>query len=467
MGGTIRDVRRQLEEFVQYLARNGGFWEIEPDFFDVELRSVKVPVVPEYRVHGRTFPSKKPILLKLPCAMGRRGAGMLSAILPTVDVMFDFNEPGDFPGLVQHYVNNALSGLAPRDITPFLPPEKSWIEELKVRLQMPDDDQDAGDTPATPLTSVADHLGDRGFRRITKTWERKAEVSDLGARLQDNSASICLIGPGGCGKTSILVEAARQMERSLKEKGRRGSRAPKLFWMSSAGRLVAGMRYLGQWEERLEQVIDELIQLEGILCIENLLELVRLGGSGPQTSLGAFLLPYLEHGELRIVTEATPEEAEACERLLPPLVDQLQILKLEPFDDPRARRVLHNAAAHIGQSAGVSFSPDAVESTFHLFRHFQPYAGFPARPIHFLSETSDTRTRTIATRSASTSSKPATPVITGSDVRKHFSKSSGLPERLIDDTRPFEITEATDFLASRVLGQCSAVDSIARGLARF
>ena len=54
--------------------------------------------------------------------------------------------------------------------------------------------------------------------------------------------------------------------------------------MFVAGRILGGMKYLGQWEERCEAIIEELGQIEGVLCVENLLELVRQGGCDPSES---------------------------------------------------------------------------------------------------------------------------------------------------------------------------------------
>ena len=83
------------------------------------------------------------------------------------------------------------------------------------------------------------------------------------------------------------------------------------------------MKYLGQWEERCEQVIDELARVPGVLCVDRLLDLLRLGGSGPGDSLAAFLVPYLQRGELRLVGECSPAELDAHTAELARLEDQL------------------------------------------------------------------------------------------------------------------------------------------------
>ncbi|MDG2125738.1 MAG: hypothetical protein P8J87_18705, partial [Verrucomicrobiales bacterium] len=168
VGTSPKSVLKQLKAFVEHYAKNDWLWEIEPDLSEPEFRFVKVSVVPEYRVRSRTFPGKDPLTLKLPCAVGRREGGMLAAVLPTVDVVFDFADSTSFENLVQHYVRHQLAGLSPRDLAPFLPPADAWIETLTVRVQPPED-QHFGDDTTTPLNTVADHLGDRDLRRVSKT----------------------------------------------------------------------------------------------------------------------------------------------------------------------------------------------------------------------------------------------------------------------------------------------------------
>src|SRR4029434_7602963 len=104
------------------------------------------------------------------------------------------------------------------------------------------------------------------------------------------------------------------------------------------------------WQERCEKVVDELSTIRGVLCVESLLDLVRVGGTDPAGSIAAFLLPYLQRGELRLVAEATPTELDACRRLLPGFADAFQILKLEPFDRHQALAILDHVAANLKQN---------------------------------------------------------------------------------------------------------------------
>ena len=290
MGETKKEAMEQLREYLIYRSKKDDFFWLDPDFDDPEIRQVRVRVVPEYHDNTRRFPCKEPILLKLPCAIGQRSTGLWAACFPTLDLYFDFYDKERFNELANHYAKHTLSELTPKELSRFLPPADCEIDYLNVTLkEQTVKYEESQETPN--LLHVADPIGKRTLGRISRAWERDQEVAELAKTLQEEGTNVCLVGASGCGKTSVLVEAARKVGRDNEEK----SNAPR-FWMSSAARLIAGMRYLGQWEERCEAAVREISNLRGVLCVENLLDLLNVGGSGPESSVGAFLVPYLKSG---------------------------------------------------------------------------------------------------------------------------------------------------------------------------
>ncbi|WP_156345736.1 hypothetical protein [Verrucomicrobium spinosum] len=295
------------------------------DFLEPTLRTVKVSAVPEYEflVAGngqrkRTLPCEEPVQLRLPCVVGRRESGLVCALLPTLDVQFELPGGDRIEEMALHYARQALKGQ--NRLPPALPAAHGLSAGGDRVLPVAEEGQRPRGAPEH-LGKVAEHVGSPAIRRHVRTWEREADVARVQARLDLSKGSTLLVGGPGSGKTAVLVDAARKVERELGLGP--GEARSQRFWISSGSRLIAGQRWLGQWQEQLEKVIAELRALDGVLCLESLQELLRLGGSSPGSSLAAFLVPYLQTGELRVVVEATPEEVESCERELPAFLDAL------------------------------------------------------------------------------------------------------------------------------------------------
>ncbi|NNE91704.1 MAG: ATP-dependent Clp protease ATP-binding subunit [Verrucomicrobiales bacterium] len=447
-----KDAVTQLKEYLAYLTKAENWRLFDPDFFDPKLRVLKFSVLPEYNISPRTFPCREAVRFRLPCITGKREAGSPVAFLPTLGVFFDYHREDSFQQLAIHIAQRQLSGKTPAELSRFLPPGEIKLDQISVTLKESSEGPDPWEQRLKPLPDVADHLGAGGFRRVSKTWEREREVNELVRLLSEDSSSVCLVGESGCGKTAVLIDAARRLERAWNTGG---GEKPRRFWMTSGSRLVAGMRWLGQWQERLEEVIARISSIPGVLCIENLMELTRLGGSTPESSLAAFLVPYLESGELRIVAEATPTEIDALDRVLPGLIDRMQVMKLQKFTPDQSKKIVTRAADFFTQNDKVAFGATAAERTHDLFARFQPYVAFPGKVIQFMGNLVDR---------APHSKRPE---ITARTVEDGFSETTGLPDFLVRDSRALEYGAIVDQFQEKLIAQDPAVETVCRLVAKF
>ncbi|MDF1815448.1 MAG: AAA family ATPase [Verrucomicrobiales bacterium] len=446
---TVKDAVGQIKEYFGYLSKTDSWRLFDPDFFDPELRILKFSVLPEYNHSGRRFPCRDAMQFRMPCVIGKRENESPVGCLPSLGIFFDYHREDSYEKLAIHIAQRVLSGKNPRELSRFLNPGPVELEQLTVAVKDPGTRLDTKRN-YQPLSDVADHIGSDTFRRSSNTWEREDEVYQLAQLLGEESASVCIVGPPGCGKTSILIEAARKVERQQDSGGER-----RRFWITSGARLIAGMRWLGQWEERLEEVIRQLAQIEGVLCIENLSELTRLGGKEAESSLAAFFAPYLQYQELRIVVEATPEEFDACERVLPGLTDRLQIIKLNPFDSEQSKQILKLAAENHTRNDKVVFGPASATRIFALFQRFQPYVAFPGKVIQFVAGVVDK------------ANIDGVGEITIPLVEDAFSRYSGLPGFLTHSDEPFDPEDMVSFFSRRVIAQPAAVSATIRTVAKF
>ena len=454
-GQTAAAAVLQLKEYLAWAYKEYP-WLDEPDFLAPQLHTLRVDVRPEYKIERRVYPCDKSVALRVSCVTGKQAGGLLVGSLPTVNLRFFYYDEESLKDLVSHYVQEKMKGLTPQQLARFLPPKAVELDEVTLNVT-PKYRRSQFEKEAKSLLAVGEPLGDRSLRRqFSRAWGRETAVADLIHRTQQEKANVLLVGEPGTGKTAVLIEAVRSIEREVKNEDDEGDRSPRhRYWQTGAARLIAGMQYLGQWEERVEAVIRELSDINGVLCVDNLLDLVRTGGRAPGDSLAMFLLPYLQRGELRLIAEATPAELDACRRLLPGFVDVFQLLKLEPFTREQAINVLQRVAANFKQNLSLEIDEGVIELIYRLFRRFVPYQAFPGKTVQFLRE--------LCERAALTKDV----MITSKRVIEQFVRQTGLPELFLRDELPLARDEVIETLQKQVIGQEAAVNHAADVIVTF
>jgi ATP-dependent Clp protease ATP-binding subunit ClpC len=437
-GPSADRAKEQVQEYLAWSYKQ-NLWLPKPDFLDPQLVSIKIPIRPEYRQHDRIYPCEETYSLRVLCVTGRQEGGMLVAALPLLGIHFYYHEADAFKGLVQRYVQQKLQGLTVQALSRYLPPKTAQLDEVVVRLPRKEP-RDPIQKKSPVLSKVAELLGERALRKqYSRAWERDREVADVFHKLHQEQANVLLVGEPGAGKTTVLVEAVQRIARLEAEAEDVGER--KQFWLTSGARLIAGMRYLGQWEERCEHVIAELADVNGVLCVDNLLDLVRTGGIGPTDCIAAFFLPYLLRSELKLVGEATPAELDACRRLLPGFADLFQVVHLPVFDRPQVLAILDRLVTSFRQNLQIEAARGVVDLVDHLYRRFAPYGAFPGKLVGFVKELFErARRKKIG-------------AVTTDDVIAQFVRRTGLPELFLRDEVPLSREEVLESFRHQVIGQ--------------
>ncbi len=349
-------------------------------------------------------------------------------------------------------VRSLTASLSPRDLNLLWPPANSELRWLRLNLAEPR--KFRRQETARVLSVVAEPMNDRS--NLTMVPGSRDAVLEV-MRESISKGSCLVVGETGVGKTVLIRSIAREMQmrqraERKKQRSRGAEELPKLpmFWSSSAGRLIAGMCYLGQWQQRLETVVAELADMDGMLVIENLLDLVSVGGREPRDSLAAFLIPYIRSGSLRLIAEATPTELDACRRLLPALVDALPIAQVPPMNIEHEQELLRLTLTNQLQSAEIRVDPAIPACVSRLCRQFQRHSAAPGPAMRFLQEL--------------TGRKRKPDVVKDWDVPwilEKFSRRTGLPLTLIDDAQALPKDVVTAELARDVIGQAEACRRVA------
>ncbi len=138
---------------------------------------------------------------------------------------------------------------------------------------------------------------------IGREKELQRVIEILSRKTKNNPV---LVGDPGVGKTAIVEGLAQKIVKGEVPEELKGKRV----LMLDMGRLLAGSKFRGEFEERLKAVIDEIKKLgdKVILFIDELHTIVGAGAAEGAMDAANLLKPALARGELRAIGATTVEE---------------------------------------------------------------------------------------------------------------------------------------------------------------
>jgi ATP-dependent Clp protease ATP-binding subunit ClpC len=216
---------------------------------------------------------------------------------------------------------------------------------------------------------------------------REAEVQrvmQILNRRQKNNPVI--IGEAGVGKTAIVEGLAQKMVAGDVPENLRGRRLLAL----DMGALVAGSKFRGEFEERLQAIMSEIRQSDGeiILFIDEVHQVVGAGGAEGAIDASTMMKPALARGELRAIGATTLDEYRqyiekdtALERRFAPVyVDEPSVEDtIEILKGLRPRYEAHHK---------VTITDDAIEAAASLSNRYLTERFLPDKAIDLIDEAS-------------------------------------------------------------------------------
>jgi len=134
---------------------------------------------------------------------------------------------------------------------------------------------------------------------------RDKEIEDIiEILLRKNKNNPLLVGEAGVGKTAIVEELATRISNGKYEV----FKGYKIINIDMS-LILSGSKYRGDFEERLNSVIKEVINNKKIiLFIDEIHTIVKAGGSEGAIDAANILKPYLSRGDLKIIGATTIDE---------------------------------------------------------------------------------------------------------------------------------------------------------------
>lgn len=139
-----------------------------------------------------------------------------------------------------------------------------------------------------------------------RVYLRDKEINEvMEILLRKNKNNPLLIGHAGVGKTAIAYELAHM----IKEGNVPDKLKNKEIVLINTSTLIAGTKYRGEFELRVNNLIKEVMKYKNIiLFIDEIHTIVKTGASDGSIDAANILKPYLARGDIKIIGATTYEE---------------------------------------------------------------------------------------------------------------------------------------------------------------
>lgn len=224
---------------------------------------------------------------------------------------------------------------------------------------------------------------------IGRDDEIKRVIEILNRRTKNNPV---LIGEPGVGKTAVVEGLAQKIVDGDVPQKLMDKEVIRLDVVS----LVQGTGIRGQFEERMQKLIEEIRQAENvILFIDEVHEIVGAGSAGDgNMDAGNILKPALARGELQMVGATTLNEYRIIEK------DAALERRMQPVrvDEPTVEEtisILKGLQKRYEDYHHVKYTDEAIEAAATLSNRYVQDRFLPDKAIDLLDETGSKKNLTI------------------------------------------------------------------------
>jgi ATP-dependent Clp protease ATP-binding subunit ClpC len=215
---------------------------------------------------------------------------------------------------------------------------------------------------------------------IGREAEIERVVQILCRRTKNNPV---LIGEPGVGKTAIVEGLAQRIVRGEVPSFLENKRILSL----DLSLIVAGTKYRGQFEERLKQIMRELVENpQYIVFIDELHTLVGAGSAEGSLDAANILKPALSRGEIQCVGATTPGEFRKSIEKDRSLERRFQAVKVPPPSEDEAVEILDGVRERYESFHQVRYTDEALEAAVYQSNRYIPDRFLPDKAIDVIDE---------------------------------------------------------------------------------
>jgi len=298
----------------------------------------------------------------------------------------------------------------------------------------------------TEVQKVGIDLNELYPNELQRAFFREEIVEKLKqAVYHSKNTPIVVIGREGTGRHTVIHETIHQY---LKQNRKDDFQMPSI-WHIDPTRIIAGMSYVGLWQQRFEAIIQYLRKpfpkkkFSHKMLIDNPVALLRIGKSAQNDmTLSDVLTPYLEKRELQLILIATPEEWTVFQEKDRSFANLFQIFRLTEPRNEKAIKMILEQRKQLEQKHETRISIAAIKQLLYLQRNYFKNKALPGSVIKLMQQLSI---------------KYKEDLVDVGEVRDSFQATSGLEEHVFDTAYTYDPDEIERELQGQLVGQTEAI----------
>lgn len=229
--------------------------------------------------------------------------------------------------------------------------------------------------------SLNDRYHSNGFDPVIGRDEQVNRIIEILLRKTKNNP--VLVGDAGVGKTAIVEELVRKIECKDVPRKLLGVKVISL----SISSLIAGTKYRGEFEDRINQIINEIEGKDDVIVfIDEIHTLVGAGGAEGAIDASNILKPYLARGTIRIIGATTKEEYSKYIEVDKALDRRFQKINVYEMSKEETKNILFKLRDIYQDFHNVIISDEIIDNIVNLVDRYIYIGKFPDKAIDVFDE---------------------------------------------------------------------------------
>ncbi|KAF2957395.1 chaperone protein ClpB [Thermotoga sp. Ku-13t] len=281
---------------------------------------------------------------------------------------------------------------------------------------------------------------------IGREKEIQRVIQILGRKFKNNPV---LIGDPGVGKTAIVEGLAQKIVKGEVPDFLKNKKILKL----DMGRIIAGTKFRGEFEERMKKLIDALKRnaYQYILFIDELHTVVGAGAAEGAVDAANLLKPELARGEMQVIGATTINEYRKYIEKDKALARRFQPVMVPEPSVEETIEILKGVRKEFEKHHGVTITDEALVAAAKLSTRYITDRFLPDKAIDLIDEAA-------VTKRLSNGQK----IVDENDIAKIVEQWTNIPVSKMLESEREKLMHLEELLHQRVVDQEDAVSTIAR-----